>query len=348
MSSTESCVMMDESPKLTPKDFASSQQARWCPGCGDHSVWVQVRKVLADAGVRPERTVFVSGIGCSSRFPYYMNTYGFHTLHGRAPTVASGLKLARPDLDVWIVTGDGDALSIGGNHLIHVIRRNLDVNILLLNNRIYGLTKGQYSPTSEHGKRTKSSPAGTIEWPITPAALALGAGATFVARTVDMDVQHLGAMVERATKHRGTAFIEVYQSCPTFNTESHEAVTDKKARSENLVYLEHGRPLTFGGDPADLKGIRLRNYAPEVVRLADVPTDDLLVHDESVASPALAFMLSQMSNPDFPEPVGVLRAVERPTLDDETYQQIERETGRQGPGDMQAVLTGPESWQITG
>src|ERR671921_262296 len=248
---------------LKPADFASDQDVRWCPGCGDYSILMQTKKVLAKMGVDRSKTVFVSGIGCSSRFPYYMNTYGFHSIHGRAPTFATGLKLARPDLVVWMVTGDGDGLSIGGNHLLHVIRRNVDIKILLFNNRIYGLTKGQYSPTSEHGKKTKSTPMGAPDYPIRPLSVAIAAGATFAARSIDVDVKHLEYVLERAAKHVGTAVAEIYQNCNIFNDGAFENATDKTPKSGTPIYLEQGKPLVFG-KTAD-KGIRLREMNPEVV-----------------------------------------------------------------------------------
>ncbi len=331
-------------PARTAKDYASDQDVRWCPGCGDYSILAQVKKVLAKVGARPENTVFVSGIGCSSRFPYYLNTYGFHTIHGRAPTVATGLKVARPDLDVWIATGDGDGLSIGGNHLMHLIRRNVDVKVLLFNNRIYGLTKGQYSPTSETGKRTKSSPNGTVEWPIRPLSIALGAEASFAARAVDTDVKHLEHVLGRAAAHRGTAFVEIYQDCIIFNEGAFDYATDRAVKSEHVIYLEHGKPLVFGKESD--KGIRLSNWTPQVVRLKDVSPDDLLIHDERSEEPSLAYLLSRMRHPEFPEPLGVFRAVERPTFDAQVHEVIRRVTADKGPGDMDALLLGPETWTV--
>src|SRR5438874_5132862 len=252
-------------PTLTPKDLASDQQVRWCPGCGDYSILAQMKKVLAAAGIPREKLVFVSGIGCSSRFPYYMNTYGFHTIHGRAPTFATGVRLARPDLHVWVITGDGDGLSIGGNHLIHAIRRNLDIKIILFNNEIYGLTKGQYSPTSRTGTRTKSSPLGSIDSPLRPLSIAIGAEATFVARTVDVDINHLTETLRRAANHHGTAFIEIYQNCKIFNDGVFDYATDKSIKADNTLYLEHRKPLTFGKDRNE--GIRLNSLDPEVATL---------------------------------------------------------------------------------
>src|SRR5688500_4443630 len=258
-------------PTLTPKDFASDQEVRWCPGCGDYSILAQMKKAMASLQFPREKTVFVSGIGCSSRFPYYMNTYGFHSIHGRAPTFATGLKLARPDLTVWIVTGDGDGLSIGGNHLMHLVRRNVDVKILLFNNRIYGLTKGQYSPTSEKGKKTKSSPMGTAEHPIRPISIAIGAEASFAARAIDVDVKHLEYVLERAAKHVGCAFVEIYQNCNIFNDGSFSYATEKETKSDTTLYLEHGKPLVFGKDSS--RGVRLHGLNPEVVDLKTVNQD---------------------------------------------------------------------------
>src|SRR5246127_3822050 len=254
-------------PTLTAKDVASDQEVRWCPGCGDYSILAQMKKVLAGLGVAREKTVFVSGIGCSSRSPYYMNTYGFHTIHGRAPTFATGLKLARPDLQVWVVTGDGDGLSIGGNHLLHAIRRNIDIKIILFNNEIYGLTKGQYSPTSRIGTRTKSSPLGSVENPLRPLSIAIGAEATFVARTVDVDIHHLTETLRRAAAHRGTAFVEIYQNCKIYNDGVFEYATDKSVKADNLLYLEHGKPLVFGKD--ETSGIRLLGLKPAVMTLTN-------------------------------------------------------------------------------
>src|SRR5881396_3093677 len=255
-------------PVLKPTDFATDQDVRWCPGCGDYSILMQTKKVLAKLGVDRTQTVFVSGIGCSSRFPYYLNTYGFHSIHGRAPTFATGLKLARPELNIWMVTGDGDGLSIGGNHLMHMIRRNVDVKILLFNNRIYGLTKGQYSPTSELSKMTKSTPMGAPDNPIRPLSIAIAAEATFAARAIDIDVKHLEYVLERAAKHTGTAVVEIYQNCNIFNDGAFEYATDKETKSDTTLYLEHGKPLIFGKESA--KGIRLHGMDPEVVNLKDV------------------------------------------------------------------------------
>ena len=304
--------------KLTKKDYQSDQDVRWCPGCGDYAILAQVQKVFADLEINRDEAVFVSGIGCSSRFPYYMNTYGLHGIHGRAPAIASGLKLARPELDVWVITGDGDALSIGGNHLMHAIRRNIDLKILLFNNRIYGLTKGQYSPTSEVGKRSPSSPLGSADPPFNPLSVALGAGASFVARTVDTDVKHLQQTLKRAAAHRGTAFIEIYQNCNVFNDLTFINVTGKKVKADRQLVLEHGQPLVFGKDKN--RAIRAQsNGVLEVVEVGDgpgqVPLSEVPVHDERNVSAGYAFALAQLDYPDFPAPVGVLRAIENTTYE---------------------------------
>ncbi len=330
---------------LTAKDFASEQEVRWCPGCGDYSILAQVKKVLPTLAIPREKFVFISGIGCSSRFPYYVNTYGMHSIHGRALPIATGLKCVRPDLSVWVVTGDGDALSIGGNHFIHAIRRNVDVKILLFNNRIYGLTKGQYSPTSELGKKTKSTPYGTIENPVHAISLALAAEATFVARSVDVDVKHLGYVLERAARHKGTAFVEIYQDCNVFNHFAFQYATDKETKADATLYLEHGKPLVFGRERN--KGIRLNGLTPEVVTLGNgVREDDLLFHDEKAEEPALAFALSRMRYPAFPEPMGVFRAVERPCYDELMQSQIDEITAKEGKGDLAKFLAGSETWEV--
>jgi 2-oxoglutarate ferredoxin oxidoreductase subunit beta len=329
---------------LKPADYASDQEIRWCPGCGDYSILAQMKKVLAKLGADRSKTVFVSGIGCSSRFPYYMNTYGFHSIHGRAPTFATGLSLARPDLNIWMVTGDGDALSIGGNHFMHVIRRNMNIRVLLFNNRIYGLTKGQYSPTSEQGKKTKSSPMGSVETPLRPISVAIAAEATFAARAIDVDVKHLEYVLERAAKHVGTAFVEIYQNCNIFNDGAFEYATDKSCKGDATVYLEHGKPMVFGknGD----KGIRLHGSSPQVVELKDVPHDDLLIHDEKVDDPSHAFMLSRMRHPAVPEPLGVFRDIERPVYGDLVRDQVAEAIKVRGTGDLQSLVTGSETWTV--
>src|SRR5688572_26101895 len=295
-----------EPARLTKKDFETDQDVRWCPGCGDYSILANVQRVMPELGILPENMVWVSGIGCSSRFPYYMNTYGFHTIHGRAPAFATGIKVANPELSVWLATGDGDGLSIGGNHLLHILRRNVDIKILLFNNRIYGLTKGQYSPTSEMGKVTKSTPAGSADQPVDPSNFALGCNASFVARSVDTDAPHLGDVLRRAATHVGTAFMEIYQNCPVFNDGAFDSFTEKTSRAERQVRAEHGKPLLFGA--GNEKGLRLnpKTLSLEVVKLGEngVTLDDIAVHDET--NPVLASMLAKMRYPEFPVAIGVL------------------------------------------
>jgi 2-oxoglutarate ferredoxin oxidoreductase subunit beta len=330
----------------TADDFTSDQDIRWCPGCGDYSILAQMKKVLPDIGVAPEKTVFVSGIGCSSRFPYYLNTYGIHGIHGRAPAIATGLKIARPDLSVWVITGDGDGLSIGGNHLMHAIRRNLDFNIVLFNNRIYGLTKGQYSPTSLPGHISSSTPMGSIDAPLNPLSLAVGSEATFVARSVDTHTKHLGMVLRRAAEHKGTSFVEVYQNCNVYNDLAFGYAWDRKQRPDHVVELEHGKPLVFGskGD----KGIRLNGLKPEVVKLGDgISESDLLVHDEQADEPALAYLLSRLRYPQFPEPIGVLRSVERPSYEVLMDCQIEEARKSHGEGNLETLFNAGDCWQVS-
>jgi 2-oxoglutarate ferredoxin oxidoreductase subunit beta len=330
--------------KLTRKDFVSDQDVRWCPGCGDYAILAQVQKVMPELGVPRENIVFISGIGCSSRFPYYMETYGFHSIHGRAPAIATGLKVTRPELSVWVVTGDGDALSIGGNHLIHILRRNLDVNILLFNNRIYGLTKGQDSPTSEQGKVTKSTPVGSADHPFNPISVALGSGSTFVARSIDVDAKHVQDVIRRAHKHRGTSFVEILQNCNIFNDGAWDSLSDKETKADSQLVLEHGRPLVFGKERN--RGIRMKGHALEAVRLGNGVTEaDLLVHDEQ--DDALGFLLSQLAPPEFPTPVGVFRAVTRETYEATVGQQIRAAQDRQGPGDLQTLLNRGDTWSVS-
>lgn len=334
---------LKEPAKLTRKDFESDQEVRWCPGCGDYAILAQVQRVLPELGIPRENFVFVSGIGCSSRFPYYVNTYGFHTLHGRAPAIASGLKLSRPELSVWIVTGDGDALSIGGNHLIQILRRNLDVNILLFNNRIYGLTKGQYSPTSEPGKVTKSSPDGSVDNPFKPLVLALGAEATFIARSIDVEAKHLQAIVRRAHEHRGASFVEVLQNCNIFNDGAFDDVTDRGVKADNQLVLEDGRPMIFGKESD--KGIRMNGMRPEVVSVADVDANDILVHDTK--NPVQAFLLGHMTAPDFPTPIGVIYDVDRPVYEEGVRHQVEVAQKKPGADDLQALIFGGDTWTVS-
>lgn len=332
-------------PVLKPNDFASDQEVRWCPGCGDYSILAQMKKVLPSLGVPREKIVFVSGIGCSSRFPYYMNTYGMHSIHGRAPAIATGLKSVRPDLMVWVITGDGDALSIGGNHLMHAIRRNLDINIVLFNNRIYGLTKGQYSPTSPLGKITKSTPMGAIDNPLHPLSIAIGCEATFVARSIDVNIKHLGETLRRAAEHRGTAFVEVYQNCNVFNDGAYSYATDRDTKADNVIEIEHGKPLIFGKNRD--KGIRLNGIEPEVVELGKgISEDDLLFHDEKAPEPTLAYLLSRMSHPHFPEPIGVFRAVDRPRYDEQLNNQVEQARAKRGTGSLDKLFTSGDTWSV--
>ena len=338
--------MKTELPVLKPADYATDQDVRWCPGCGDYSILAQMKKALSQLAIPQEKLVFISGIGCSSRFPYYMNTYGIHSIHGRAPAFATGLKAVRPDLNVWVITGDGDALSIGGNHLMHVIRRNLDVNIILFNNRIYGLTKGQYSPTSPLGKVTKSSPMGAIDNPIHPLSIAIGCEGSFVARSIDVNIKHLGEMLRRASEHRGTSFIEVYQNCNVFNDGAWEYATNRDVKDDNIVVLEHGKPLIFGKDRN--KGIRLNGLEPEVVELGKgITEDDLLFHDEKAPEPSLAYLLTRLRHPEFPEPIGVFRCVDQPKYDEQLNSQIESARQKQGPGDLNKVFNSGDTWSVS-
>jgi 2-oxoglutarate ferredoxin oxidoreductase subunit beta len=327
-------------PVLTAKDFKSDQMVRWCPGCGDFAILATVQKVLPTLKVPREKTVFVSGIGCSSRFPYYMNTYGFHSIHGRAPTFATAIKCARPDLHVWVITGDGDGLSIGGNHLIHALRRNADLKILLFNNRIYGLTKGQYSPTSEIGKKTKSSPMGTIDAPLNPLAVALASEATFVARAVDTDLPFLSNVLEQAGRHKGSAFIEIFQNCIVFNDGAWDPIMAKDVRDEKTLKLAHGQPMIYGKNKD--KGLRQKGFDIETVTFDPAnPPKDLLVHDEK-APAQLAYALAHLGEPVVQ---GVLRSVERPTLDELMAGQIAQAKSDK-PADLQKLLRGPETWTV--
>lgn len=333
--------------KLTSKDFTTDQEVRWCPGCGDYSILAQVQKVFPTLGIPRENFVIISGIGCSSRFPYYMNVYGMHSIHGRATAIASGLKASRPELSLWIVTGDGDSLSIGGNHTIHLLRRNFDVNVLLFNNEIYGLTKGQYSPTSEQRKITKSSPVGSIDHPFNPPALALGADATFVARTMDRDPKHLQEMLSRSAYHKGASFLEIYQNCNIFNDGAFEIYTDKKSKPEETIFLQHGQPLIFGAEKN--KGIRLNELKPEVVKLnGDVSENDLWIHDEKdfYKAQILTRMFDDLKLENhFPRPFGVFYETERPCYEDIMTQQIGDAKSR-SVGNLDQLLRGREVWTI--
>ncbi len=330
--------------QLTTKDFVSDREVKWCPGCGDYSILKQVQNILPETGVPKENIVFISGIGCSSRFPYYMNTYGMHSIHGRAPAVATGLKLANPELSVYIITGDGDALSIGGNHLIHILRRNVDVNILLFNNEIYGLTKGQYSPTSQKGLVTKTSPLGVIDSPFNPQALALGSGGTFIARTLDRNPKHLREILLESEKHKGSSFVEIYQNCIIFNDNVFEDFTDKKLQSDNVVWLEHGQALRFGKNHD--KALILEGSTPRVVLTEEVSENDLWIHDRE--DKFKAFILTQIFNDvqfvDLPRPFGVIYQEQKPTYDDLFSKQ--HQSPKDLSNDLQKILKGNNSWQV--
>jgi 2-oxoglutarate ferredoxin oxidoreductase subunit beta len=329
--------------ELSKADFVSKQAPRWCPGCGDYSILANVQKVMPELNIPRENIVFVSGIGCSSRFPYYMNTYGLHTIHGRAPAFATGLKVARPDLSVWIVTGDGDGLSIGGNQLLHMLRRNLDVNVLLFNNRIYGLTKGQYSPTSEQGKVTKSTPFGSPDIPLNPMLFALSAGATFIARTYDTDSKGMQNIFKEAAKHKGTSFVEIYQNCNIFNDGTFSAVYERSEREDRILRLNHGKILVFGKDQN--KGIRLRGLKPVIVDLdKDFNEKELLIHDQFCEDSTLANLLSGFDYPDFPVPMGIIRQVESPTYGEKIEEQVKSQIEKKGVGNLEKLLRGNHAW----
>lgn len=336
---------VSDSKPLTRMDFVSDQAVRWCPGCGDYSILAQMQKTFPDLGVPRENFVFISGIGCSSRFPYYMNTYGFHTIHGRAAAIASGVKIANPDLSVWVITGDGDGLSIGGNHTIHLMRRNIDLNMVLFNNRIYGLTKGQYSPTSELGKITKSTPMGSLDRPFNPPALALGSQATFVARTLDRETKHLQEMIRRAYHHTGTSFLEVYQNCLIFNNGTFAHLTDKNTKADTVLWLEHGQPLLFGKNKN--KGIHMDGNIPSVIELGDSwSVDDVLVHDETDWN--IAAILSHFTyKSDFPDPIGVFYARETSVYEHMLEDQIQEAIKRRGRGDIRALLKEGDTWVVS-
>ncbi|MGI5423917.1 2-oxoacid:ferredoxin oxidoreductase subunit beta [Streptomyces sp. CA-179760] len=328
------------------KDFKTDQEVRWCPGCGDYAILSAVQSFMPELGIRRENTVFVSGIGCSSRFPYYMNTYGMHSVHGRAPAIATGLAASRRDLSVWVVTGDGDALSIGGNHLIHALRRNTNLKILLFNNQIYGLTKGQYSPTSEIGKITKSTPMGSLDAPFNPLSLALGAEATFVARTIDSDRKHLQSVLRAAAEHEGAALVEIYQNCNIFNDGAFDVLKEPGTRDNALIPLEHGRPIRFGTDQGVFRGL---NGELSVDTVTAANEEDVLVHDAYDPNPATAFALTRLTNAATLDhtPIGVLRSVRRPVYDALMAQQLERAESEQGRGHLGALLAGSETWTTT-
>ncbi len=332
---------------LTKKDFQTDQEVRWCPGCGDYAILNAVQMVFPELGIPKENFVVVSGIGCSSRFPYYMNTFGFHTIHGRAPAIATGIKLANPELSVWIATGDGDALSIGGNHLIHALRRNMDLKILMFNNRIYGLTKGQYSPTSEQFKKTKSTPYGSLDRPFEPLSLSLGAGATFVARSVDVFGQHLREVLRRAAAHKGSAFIEILQNCNIFNDGAWDQWTDREVRDDQVVQIEDGKPLVFG--KGRNRGIlRVENDLRVVDLGADYSEKDLVVYDSHRADPALAFeMATTMTRSGFPLPIGIFRDVAVPSFEVLAHDQMRQIREKQGPGSLESVISAGETWEVS-
>ncbi len=331
---------------LTRKDFVSDQDVRWCPGCGDYAILAAMQGVMPEFGIPPEKIVFVSGIGCASRFPYYMNTFGVHGIHGRAPTIATGLATSRPDLHVWVVMGDGDALSIGGNHLIHALRRNVNLKLLMFNNQIYGLTKGQYSPTSEQGKVTKSTPFGSLERPFNPVSIAIGSEATFVARTMDVARKHLPEVLRAAAAHKGAAFIEIYQNCNVFNDGAFLGLSSKEGGTHNRIYLEHGKPVRFGDN--DDKGVVVRADGQlEIVDVAEVGEDKILVHDAHRDDPSLAFALSRLSeSPHEPTPLGIFRQVERPMYGDAMETQLRRAAEAQGPGDLGRLLFSGDTWTV--
>ncbi len=333
--------------KNTAKDFSSGQDVRWCPGCGDYSILAQTQRTAPDLGIDIEKFVWISGIGCAARFPYYMNTYGMHGIHGRAPAIATGVKVNNPDLSVWVASGDGDLLSIGGNHFIHACRRNIDLKILLFNNRIYGLTKGQYSPTSEKGKKTKSTPFGSVDYPFNPLSLAVGAGASFIARALDRDPKHLQAMMKRAGEHKGTAFIEVYQNCNIFNDGAFELLTDKTTRDDNVIYLGHNKPMIFGKEKN--KGIMLDGLNPVVVDINDGKNsvNDLWVHDEFDKNSFRAHIISQFTEMEnFPTPVGVLRQEHKSTYEDDVHLQLEEAKKSKGEGDLRKLLFSGNMWDV--
>ncbi|MDG4946061.1 2-oxoacid:ferredoxin oxidoreductase subunit beta [Weeksellaceae bacterium KMM 9713] len=333
---------------LTSKDFVSDQDIKWCPGCGDYSILKQMQSVLPELGLDKEDIVFISGIGCSSRFPYYMDTYGMHSIHGRAPAVASGTKIANPDLHVWVITGDGDSLSIGGNHFIHAFRRNIDFNILLFNNEIYGLTKGQYSPTSTQGLKTKSSPYGSVDYPFNPLGVALGADATFVARSMDRDPAHLREMMRRTAEHKGTSLLEVYQNCPIFNDGIFEEFTDKKKRSANAIYIEHGQPMIFGAE--EELGLVLDGTTPRVVKYKELgmSADDLWIHDEQDITKAqiLSHLFDDPKETEFPRPFGVLYSIERKTYEELLFEQLNHVMESNPSPKLDDILAGKNTWQV--
>jgi len=327
-------------------DFGSDQDVRWCPGCGDYAILAQMKRVLPDLGIPREKTVFISGIGCSSRFPYYLNTYGFHTIHGRAPTLATGIKLANPDLSVWLITGDGDGLSIGGNHLMHLFRRNLNINVVLFNNQIYGLTKGQFSPTSPVGKVTKSTPYGSLSNPFNPVTMAISASASFVARTIDRDTKHMAEIFRRAVEHTGCSFVEVYQNCNIFNDGIYKHLTDSETKLDNVLYLEDGQPLIYGKEKD--KGLQLNGFNFEKKEIqSENDVSGLHVHDENDPNPGYAFLLSKLSDTKgFPAPVGVFRKVESTPYEIKFHDQIRMVTEQKGKGDLKKLFLTSDTWKV--
>ena len=338
--------MSEQAVTLTRKDFESDQEVRWCPGCGDYGILAALQFLLPEIGVKPEELVFVSGIGCAARLPYYMNTYGVHSIHGRAPALATGVAVNRPDLSVWVIGGDGDMLSIGGNHLIHALRRNVNLRILMFNNQIYGLTKGQYSPTSELGKVTKSTPFGSIDRPFNPISVAIGAEATFVARTHDVDRKHMIETFRRASAHQGASFVEVYQNCNVFNDGAFDGILKRDNRADMLIPLTHGEPIRFGAEGEH--GVAVNEFGePYVCPTSEVGERNLLVHDEHRDDPTLAFALSRLSSgPSQPTPIGVFRDVDRPVYDVEVRRQVEESTQRAGRGSLAALLSDGPTWTV--
>ncbi len=329
---------------LKRESFASDQEVRWCPGCGDYAILASVQKVLPELGVKRENTVFISGIGCSSRFPYYMNTFGFHTIHGRAPTIATGLKLARPELSVWVITGDGDGLSIGTNHLLHLMRRNVDVTILLFNNRIYGLTKGQYSPTSEKGKKTKTKPQGSIDHPFDPVHLALAAGCGFVARSIDVDSKHLQWVLKEAALHKGTSFVEIYQNCNVFNDGAFTSIADRSVRANNTVTLEPGSPVVFGQQ--NEKGLSFNKGEFEIISMADQDAQSRVYVHQNEDSIAMAIKLNELSHPEFPVPTGIFKAMTRPIYEQEVAAQVANAQAQMPDAQLETLLHSGKTWKI--
>ncbi len=329
----------------TREDFISGQEVRWCPGCGDYAILATMQRTLVKFDLPKEKYVFVSGIGCSSRFPYYMNNYGFHTIHGRAPTIASGLRCINPELSIWVITGDGDGLSIGGNHLIHSMRRNINFNILLVNNQIYGLTKGQYSPTSPVGQVTKTSPTGSIDYPINALCLAIASEATFIARTLDSIPTHMGSVLERAMKHKGISFVEIYQNCNIFNDNAFEVVTGRDTRDDRMITLEHGKPLIFGKKKD--KAIRLKGLQPEIVEYQEgMDPKELLIHNENDPEPNYAYILTQMEYPAMPVPFGIFREIVKPTYDEMLETQVQEAIKKKGRGDLKDLIYGADTWTV--